>query len=221
MIVIIPARLESTRLKNKMLIEIDGVPLIKRVRDDIKALGYEVYVATDSDKIAKVLEGGYILTSNHPNGTLRAMDVADALEVDRFILVQGDCLGVSKGTLQALEDKLDNNPSLDAVTAVKKFRSKGEMMLPSKVKTIHNGNKMIWNTRQNIGYGDHHVGVYAFNNLVIGDVCVGDTREDLEQNEWILKDFEVGIIEIEDNIFDINTEDDVREVHQRRVSTIG
>ena len=39
MIVIIPARLESTRLKNKMLIEIEGKPLIRKVRDDIMDLG--------------------------------------------------------------------------------------------------------------------------------------------------------------------------------------
>ena len=223
MIVIIPARLESTRLKNKMLIEIEGKPLIRKVRDDIMDLGYDAYVATDSDEIAKAVKGGLVLrTSQHPNGTLRAMAAAKAIGEDKFILVQGDCLGLSKHTLESIEAMLyDNAGDLDAVTAVKKFRSKNEMMLPSKVKTIHNGNRMMWNTRQNIGYGDHHVGVYGFNNLDIAQACVGDTIEDLEQNEWLLKGFKVGVVSTTDNIFDINTEDDVREVLQRRTSTVG
>ena len=80
MIVIIPARLESTRLKNKMLIEIEGKPLIRKVRDDIMDLGYDAYVATDSDEIAKAVKGGLVLrTSQHPNGTLRAMAAAKAI----------------------------------------------------------------------------------------------------------------------------------------------
>lgn len=213
MIVIIPARLESTRLPNKMLLEVDGKPLIRKVRDDIMDLGYDAFVATDNDKIAEAVKGGIVLRTGHyPNGTLRAMAAAKAIGEDKFILVQGDCLGVSKDTLDKIQEKMNSWRKWDAVTCVTKFKNDSDRELKSKVKSIHDGNRIIWNTRHNLEYCDHHVGVYGFNNMDIGKVCVGDTYEDLEHNEWIMKGFNVGCVEIDDPIIDINTKDDYKKL---------
>jgi len=211
MIVIIPARLESTRLPFKMLLEVDGKPLIKKVVDDIRSLGYKTFVATDNDKIAKAVGLGVIKTDHYPNGTLRAMAAAKTLGEDKFILVQGDCLGVSKETLDKIQDKMQQD-DWDAVTCVTKFKNESDRKLKSKVKSIHDGNRIIWNTRHNLEYCDHHVGVYGFNNMEIGNKCVGDTFEDLEHNEWIMKGFNVGCVEIDDPIIDINTQDDYKKL---------
>ena len=50
----IPARLGSSRIKEKMLLEIDGKPLVKTVYDKVKEFGYDTYVITDSEKIANI-----------------------------------------------------------------------------------------------------------------------------------------------------------------------
>ena len=48
--IVIPARLNSTRLKEKMLIEFDGIPLIRLVFDKCRTMGYDCFVVTDSKK---------------------------------------------------------------------------------------------------------------------------------------------------------------------------
>ena len=51
--IVIPARLKSSRLKEKMLIDFDGEPLIRLVFDKCRTMGHDCYVVTDSEKIAK------------------------------------------------------------------------------------------------------------------------------------------------------------------------
>ena len=46
--ILIPARLQSSRLTNKMLVELDGVPLIKRVYDACVQTDYDTYVVTSN-----------------------------------------------------------------------------------------------------------------------------------------------------------------------------
>ena len=53
--ILIPARLKSSRLTNKMLVELDGVPLIKRVYDACVQTDYDTYVVTDSLEIAEIV----------------------------------------------------------------------------------------------------------------------------------------------------------------------
>ena len=52
--IVIPARLNSTRLKEKMLMMFDGEPLIRLVFDKCVTMGLDCFVVTDSKKIAKV-----------------------------------------------------------------------------------------------------------------------------------------------------------------------
>ena len=97
-IVIIPARLESTRLTEKPLIKIQGKSLIHRVYNRIKKCEREldIVVATDSFKIAehvKSFGGEFILTSNkHISGTDRCNEALQSLKgkYDLVINVQGD-----------------------------------------------------------------------------------------------------------------------------------
>lgn len=74
--VIIPARIGSTRLANKMLAEIDGVPLIIRTANQAqKSHACSVVVATDNNKIEDVCKLYGITTiltdSTHSTGTDR------------------------------------------------------------------------------------------------------------------------------------------------------
>ena len=51
--VVIPARLNSTRIKHKMLMKFDDEPLIRLVFDKVRMMGFDTFVATDSKRIAK------------------------------------------------------------------------------------------------------------------------------------------------------------------------
>ena len=97
-IVIIPARLNSERLPEKPLKLIDKKPMIEwTYRAAQNSIADEIFVATDSNKIKKVVEefeGNAVLTSDqHQTGTDRIFEVANNLDLqdeDIVINVQGD-----------------------------------------------------------------------------------------------------------------------------------
>lgn len=96
-VVLIPSRLNSTRLPGKALLNIDGIPLVARVMQQAsKCLDVnDVYVCTDSIEISDVVcayGGKAIMTSSeHLNGTTRIAEAKSMLPpYDLYIDVQGD-----------------------------------------------------------------------------------------------------------------------------------
>jgi 3-deoxy-manno-octulosonate cytidylyltransferase (CMP-KDO synthetase) len=97
-IVIIPARLDSERLPEKPLKLIDGKPMIQWTYTAASnSITDEIYVATDSQKIKKEVEGfdgnAVLTSSKHQTGTDRIFEVAEKLGLeddDLVINVQGD-----------------------------------------------------------------------------------------------------------------------------------
>lgn len=98
-LIVIPARLGSTRLPNKPLRELGGRPLVVRVMERVGALGLDaqVVVATDDERVAAAVRGagGVAVMTNaaHSSGTDRVAEVARRPEfADRDVIVniQGD-----------------------------------------------------------------------------------------------------------------------------------
>ena len=93
---LIPVRLNSSRLKRKALLEIEGIPIIihtmKRAMMSKKL--NKVIVCTDSLKISSIVKkfGGISLltNSNHKNGTERIAEIANNVHSDFYIDIQGD-----------------------------------------------------------------------------------------------------------------------------------
>ena len=121
---LIPSRLSSTRLPAKALLKIDGLPLVVHTmkRAQLAESLDEVYVCTDSEKIAEVVQehgGKYIMTrADHRNGTERIAEAAEHLEADFFIDVQGD------------EPLLDPN-NIDDVVVEHQNHLEWDIVLPS------------------------------------------------------------------------------------------
>lgn len=95
-IVVIPARYESSRLKGKPLIDLNGVPMIIRTyRQCLKVVSSkQIYIATDNDLIQKVCthEGAKVIMTSSQclTGTDRVAEVAQKIDADIYINVQGD-----------------------------------------------------------------------------------------------------------------------------------
>ena len=94
--VIIPAHLNSIRLKRKVLIDIDGLPMIEHVRRRVllsKSID-KVYIATGDIEIKNIVMnygGDVIFTKKkHVNGTSRISEVVNQIDCTHVILVQGD-----------------------------------------------------------------------------------------------------------------------------------
>ena len=79
----IPARLASTRFPNKMLAELNGVPLIRHVYDRCVESGFDTYVVTPDQEILDVIgKDNTLLVGDAENGTARCVLAA------QFIIMQ-------------------------------------------------------------------------------------------------------------------------------------
>lgn len=95
-VVVIPARLASTRFPGKVLLPISGIPMLEHVRR--RALLCEevdeVVVAACDQEVADMVEsfgGRFIMTSsNHKNGTTRVAEALLKIDCSHVILIQGD-----------------------------------------------------------------------------------------------------------------------------------
>ena len=93
--IIIPARLNSKRLPNKVLKKINGQSLVHHIWEKLKSFP-NVYIATDSEKVvqeAKKFTGNYIFSDSvHINGTERCNEAADKLNLDdNNIIINVQC----------------------------------------------------------------------------------------------------------------------------------
>src|SRR5690625_7652124 len=95
--VLIPARLESTRLENKMLQDLQGVPLVLRTAQQAqKSSAQAVYIATYNAQIAAVARARGIdhdISRRTQTGTHRLAGAAHILDLPPHLIicnVQGD-----------------------------------------------------------------------------------------------------------------------------------
>jgi 3-deoxy-manno-octulosonate cytidylyltransferase (CMP-KDO synthetase) len=109
-VIIIPARIGSTRLPRKLLLPLGGKPLIARTCEAAArcSRAAEIVVATDSDEIASAVRAeGFraVMTSaDCPSGTDRLAEAAQNIVADAFINVQGDEPEIEPTSIDALID---------------------------------------------------------------------------------------------------------------------
>ena len=178
-IILIPARMASTRLPNKPLADIHGIPMIVQVwRRAVEAKSGRVVVATDSQDVTKVVQnhgGEVVLTrSDHVSGSDRIFEALGKLDPDKkievIINVQGDLPTIEPEAIRASLIPLQN-PAVDLSTLVAKININEERTNPNVVKMIGTPTgertfRALYFTRTTAPYGDgplyHHIGLYAW-----------------------------------------------------------
>ena len=208
--IVIPARLDSTRFPNKMLAELNGVPLIQRVYERCKESGLSTYVVTPDEEIKEIIGKDTSLVGDAENGTARCALAAEYINYENFINVQGDMPDITPTIINSVAETLQE---YDVVTPYTKM-SNEQRSDPNSVKIIHNGRTAKWFGRGITGYGDHHLGVYGYKNYLLNSysalkVYPEEEIERLEQLRWIQNDIKIGVVEVEFNGIEINTEEDL------------
>ena len=152
---IIPSRLESSRLPQKPLYNVLGIPLIIHVlkRAQLASSLTKLIIATDDQKIVDLVEsngGGAILTSKfHKNGTERMTEVMKAYpDYDYYTLINGDEILLNPESIGASIETLAANPAASAsLLAVKYYRTDS----PSDFKIVlNNNNEVLYISRNDI-----------------------------------------------------------------------
>ena len=209
--IVIPARLASTRFPNKMLAELNGVPLIQHVFNRCKETELPTYVVTPDEEIVEVIgKENTILVGDAENGTARCALAADYINYANFINVQGDMPDI---TAKIITDVARLLGKYGVVTAYTKMTDE-QRNDPNTVKILHNNRTAKWFGRGITGYGDHHLGIYGYRNHVLNDYgnlerYPEEEIEQLEQLRWIQNDVKMGVVEVEFNGIEINTEEDL------------
>ena len=145
-LVVIPARLGSTRLPRKPLADIGGKPMVIHVAERAqKSRAQSVVVATDSPEIQAVCDEYRIkclLTSpSHPTGTDRIAEVAELLKLtaDTLIVnVQGDEPLIPPELINQVAQTLADNPACAISTVAVPIMHVAEMSNPNVVKVVLN-----------------------------------------------------------------------------------
>lgn len=141
-VAVIPARLASTRLPRKPLVEIAGKPMVVHVADRARAAGAaRVIIATDAAEVVEAVAPYGIetmLTSPaHPTGTDRLAEVVDRLALaDEFIVVnvQGDEPLVPPELVRACAQLLAERAECAIATVAHPIHAVEEFMNPNVVK---------------------------------------------------------------------------------------
>lgn len=188
--VLIPARLASTRLPNKPLADIAGVPMIVRVARQMDALrdnGVRTVVVTDSAEIAEVCHvhqvEALITRVEHPSGTDRLAEACELLKLesqDLVVNVQGDEPLMTADLVQSVADCLRADPGASMSTAAHALADVRELVNPNVVKVVTNhASQALYFSRAPIpwwrdGYAKsvddfypagkplRHIGIYAY-----------------------------------------------------------
>lgn len=181
-LVVIPARLGSTRLPRKPLADIGGKPMIVRVAERAQqSLAQSVIVATDSPEIQAVCDQHRIeclLTSiDHPTGTDRIAEVAQLLKLPDSALVvnvQGDEPLIPPELINEVANALAANPHCSISTIASPISDQSEIENPNIVKVVLNrSNEALYFSRAAIPFVRdpstaaqttylRHLGIYAY-----------------------------------------------------------
>ena len=178
-VVLIPARMASSRLPGKPLADICGEPMIAHVfRRAVEAALGPVIVATDDPRVVaavKAVGGDAVMTrSDHGSGSDRIFEALERLDPkqahDVVVNVQGDLPTIEAQALRACLEPLAD-PAVDIATLAAPIRRPKEEDDPNVVKAI--GTEVaprrlraLYFTRARAPWGEgdllHHIGLYAY-----------------------------------------------------------
>lgn len=202
-LVLIPARMASTRLPGKPLADIAGLPMIVQVAKRAQeAEAGRIIVAVDHQDVHDaVAAAGFdvVMTrQDHQSGSDRIFEAVQKADpdarMDFVINVQGDLPTIEPEAVRASLRPLEN-PATDIATLTVEITDEHEKTNPNVVKIVGSPLsdtrlKALYFTRATAPYGNgplyHHIGLYAYRRAALEKfVSLGpsvlEKRESLEQ----------------------------------------
>ncbi|KUO53878.1 MAG: 3-deoxy-manno-octulosonate cytidylyltransferase [Alphaproteobacteria bacterium BRH_c36] len=179
-LIVIPARMEASRLPGKPMLEIGGEPMIVQVwRRAHEAEAGRVVVATDAEEIAAAVRaagGEAVMTrKDHVSGSDRVFEAINKVDpeggADFIINLQGDLPALDPRLVSACIEPLTTK-SVHIATLAAEISEESERDNPNVVKVVGTPTgtpgvlRALYFTRATAPFGDgplyHHIGIYAF-----------------------------------------------------------
>jgi 3-deoxy-manno-octulosonate cytidylyltransferase (CMP-KDO synthetase) len=183
--IIIPARLNSTRLPQKLLLPVKGKPLIIHTYEQASKCDFDsVIIATDDERISDVAKKYHapvcMTDPRHPSGTDRCAEAFVQLGYkndDVIVCVQGDEPLLPVANISSVAQNLMDYPKADVTTLCDPITTHEELFNPHCTKVVFDKNNFaLYFSRAPIPWArDHfpaalpnelhffrHVGLYAY-----------------------------------------------------------
>ncbi|MBR7118383.1 MAG: 3-deoxy-manno-octulosonate cytidylyltransferase [Helicobacteraceae bacterium] len=186
--IIIPARLHSTRLPNKLLLPLGGIPIIIRTANIAREIDSTI-VACDSEEIVDICKKhniDCILTSKeHTSGTDRCAEAAEKLKLDDdevVVNLQGDEPFIESSIIENLKQSMNDairTKSAFMVSCYKEIDSTNADDSNLVKVVLDNDNFALYFSRSKIPYNRDnvevsyfgHIGIYAFSAKSLSEFC--------------------------------------------------
>ena len=202
-LILIPARMASTRLPGKPLADIAGRPMIVHVAERATESGLgRVVVATDAGEVAAAVRAhgfeAVMTRGDHESGSDRIFEALQALDPDRkvetVINVQGDLPTIDPAVIRAVLAPFETG-AVDIATLTTEIAIEDERTNANVVKLVGSPLsptrlRALYFTRSTAPWGDgplyHHIGLYAYRRAALEQFValkpsVLERRERLEQ----------------------------------------
>jgi 3-deoxy-manno-octulosonate cytidylyltransferase (CMP-KDO synthetase) len=237
-VAILPARLGSSRLKEKMLIDILGKPLIQHTYENAKKCSIldSIFIATDDERISQTAQGfkaPVIMTSQNPkNGTERIVEalykIPELKKSEYIVNIQGDCPCIQSQTIEKTLEILESDSSAVMSTAVTIVSSK-EAISPNTVKCVMDINhNALYFSRSLIPYFRNtqaldqvynHLGLYIYRTsflLKYKDLKPSHLQEaeDLEQLKILENGYKIKVALVQETPIGVDVKEDVKKVEE-------
>ena len=229
--IIIPARIGSSRFPNKVLADIMGTPMVIRTAQAVQSID-KVAIATDSQEVIDIANAygiEAIMTSNqHNSGTDRIFEASQKLHLgdnEVIINVQGDEPFIEIEVVQAVFDLTKRNVENQNIIMNSCYKqiNNPEADDPNIVKLITTDHDTaLYFSRAKIPYPrDHHfndykghIGIYGFTKKSLETFCKLSPApleeiEKLEQLRALYHGFEIAMTQVETKSFGIDTPHDL------------
>lgn len=225
--IIIPARLASTRFPNKILADIHGLPMVIATATRVQNLD-DVAIAADTEEVVELAkQHGFkaILTSQeHQSGTDRINEAAQKLnlcEDDIIVNVQADEPFIEETVVKSVIERAKCTEAM--ITSACKKIDLLHVKDPNLVKVILDANgNAIYFSRSTIPYDREggfkgyfgHLGIYAFRKKSLETFCTLpyapiEHIEKLEQLRAIYHGYKIAMVEVQSQSFGIDTKEDL------------
>ncbi len=231
-LVVIPARMQSTRLPDKPLADIGGKPMIVHVWQRAMAAGVgRVVVATDSEAIAAAVGaagGEAVMTrADHPSGSDRVFEAVTKVDPGRsfelILNLQGDLPMLAPRLLQDCLAPLLGDGAQIATIAAEITRPE-DRTNPNAVKVVGTPTgvpgrlRALYFTRATAPWGDgplyHHFGMYAYRRSALERFValapsLLEKREQLEQLRALEDGMRIDVTIVDSVPVEVNTPADL------------
>lgn len=226
--IIIPARLNSTRFPKKVLALINNTPMLIATANQVKHLD-EVVIATDDEQILQVCKQyGFngILTSNkHQSGTDRINQACDILNLndDEIIInVQADEPFIEPDVVKNVIDSIKKDKQIQMLSCYKKIdetlandENLVKVVIDKYGYAMYFSRSKIPFDRQKTDEFYGHLGIYAFRRKSLKEFCSLEFSpyehiEKLEQLRALYNGIKIKMIEVKSSSFGIDTPQDLQ-----------